>query len=332
MSDLHPFFTIIMPVFNGENFISEAINSVLNQSYSDWELIIVDDGSTDNSISIIKNINDVRIHLIQIKHTGSAYIARKHGYSEARGQYIQMLDCDDTLNENCLLLHYNRIKETNADCVLPDLTYVNEKKELLNKWLPPKGDYSLILTGMEAFEFSLDWKIHGVACIKTDIINKCILDSNLMNADELFSKIIFSKCNEVAFDKGEYIYVRNTNSTTVSSKNIVRRYETINYWFSLYTYSIQSNFNFTLICKIAKLYFGTLSNNIYTFKKERKTYIVDDANSIIEILKINFNNLYNIDLSYFNKKQKLMLLLSHKNYYIFRFYCRVMCFLKKLKK
>lgn len=93
--------SIIMPVYNGQNFIRESIKSVLNQIYKNWELIIVNDGSNDNSEGIINEFNDNRIRYFR-KENGGVSTARNFGIEKARGEYIALLDCDDYMDTNRL--------------------------------------------------------------------------------------------------------------------------------------------------------------------------------------------------------------------------------------
>ncbi|MEO9571687.1 MAG: glycosyltransferase family 2 protein [Polaribacter sp.] len=89
--------SIITPNYNSEKFISQTINSVLNQTYKNWEMIIVDDLSTDSSIKIINSfcIKDSRIKLFQLKENSGAAIARNKAISLAKGSFIAFLDSDD---------------------------------------------------------------------------------------------------------------------------------------------------------------------------------------------------------------------------------------------
>lgn len=86
--------SVIMPAYNRENVIAESINSVLNQSYSDLELIIVDDGSTDNTKDIVQSIRDDRIKYYYQENAG-ACVARNYGIDLAKGEYIAFHDSDD---------------------------------------------------------------------------------------------------------------------------------------------------------------------------------------------------------------------------------------------
>lgn len=91
-------FSIIMPCHNGARHLDESINSVISQSYLNWELLVIDDNSTDNSVSIIKNYcqKDSRIKFLQNDNPqGKPFAPRNFGIKNASGRYIAFLDCDD---------------------------------------------------------------------------------------------------------------------------------------------------------------------------------------------------------------------------------------------
>lgn len=331
MIESSPFFTIVMPVYNGEKFIAGAIKSVISQTFPNWELIIVDDGSTDSSVLIAESFCDNRIKIIKQLHSGSAYIARKSAYEVAQGKYIQMLDCDDSLSSDCLQKHFERISATNADCVLPDLHYINKNKEILLKWCPPDFNYSFVLSGIEAFNYAINWKIHGVACVKTKIIKEYNIDSNLLNADELFSRIIFSKCKSVVFDNGVYRYFRNENSTTLSRKNKVRQFETLTTFLYLYEYANKNNFGFNILRKIVCVYGDSLINSVITFYNERKLINMDSREKIYCILKENYCKFITIPKKLLTYKKRYFFTLSFNSFKIFLLNCRFLSFMQTLK-
>ena len=84
----NPFFSIIMATYNRGHCISRAIDSVLAQSFKEWELIIVDDGSSDNTEEIVKKYNDKRIKYIKLSKNSGVNVARNRGYKEAKGEYL----------------------------------------------------------------------------------------------------------------------------------------------------------------------------------------------------------------------------------------------------
>lgn len=100
-----------MPVYNGEKYLEEAISNVLRQTFTDYELLIIDDGSTDSSVEIIQSIKDPRIRLIRNgKNRGVAY-TRNVGLKEAKGEYLAWMDCDDLIEPNRLEVQINYLRE-----------------------------------------------------------------------------------------------------------------------------------------------------------------------------------------------------------------------------
>lgn len=121
-----PLISIITPIFNGEKYILETIQSVLNQTYTNWEMIIVDNKSTDNSIEVIKTVCDDRIKIIHLEYnSGGPARPRNVGLDNAKGEYIAFLDADDVwdkskLKNQIFFLKENNIEFTSSDCILID--------------------------------------------------------------------------------------------------------------------------------------------------------------------------------------------------------------------
>ena len=109
--------SIVVPVYNVEKYILRCICSLLNQDYDEYEIIIVNDGTPDKSIEVIKdNCKDSRISIINQENKGLS-AARNTGLANAKGDYIWFVDSDDWIEENCLSQIIRRIGETNADVV-----------------------------------------------------------------------------------------------------------------------------------------------------------------------------------------------------------------------
>jgi glycosyltransferase involved in cell wall biosynthesis len=100
-SNTLPKISVIMPVYNGEQFIEQAIDSLLAQTFQDWELVVVDDGSTDSTPQILKRYVDPRIVVIRQENGGEA-CARNTGLDHMRGEYMAFLDADDIYFPNAL--------------------------------------------------------------------------------------------------------------------------------------------------------------------------------------------------------------------------------------
>lgn len=107
--------SVILPVYNGEEFLTKAIESVLAQTYSDFEFIIVNDGSTDNSEKLIKSFSDKRIILLQQENKGAAY-ARNYAINNSKGTYLALMDCDDLSKPDRLERQINFIYD-HTDCI-----------------------------------------------------------------------------------------------------------------------------------------------------------------------------------------------------------------------
>ena len=123
--------SIIMPSYNASNYIEAAINSVQRQIYDKWELIIVDDCSTDNTVDIVQNINDDRIRLYKNEKNSGAAISRNKALREARGRWIAFLDSDDVWVPEKLEKQLRIMKEHNYA-----FTYTDYRIQLNGEWLP----------------------------------------------------------------------------------------------------------------------------------------------------------------------------------------------------
>lgn len=121
--------SIIIPNYNKSKYIEETISSVLNQDYIDWECIIIDDFSSDNSVSIISSLikNEKRFHLIKNLSNKGANFSRNLGLNKSKGDLIIFLDADDVLDANCLKYRADIfLKEPNLDfAVFPVGTFYN---------------------------------------------------------------------------------------------------------------------------------------------------------------------------------------------------------------
>ncbi len=132
--------SIIMPLYNGEKFIEITLESVLKQTYKNWELLITNDGSKDNSPKIAEKYaeKDERIKLFNQINKGSA-AARNNSLREAKGKYIVFLDSDDIWENNFLEEQIKFLKEKNASLVFSSYRRINEEgKKILEPFIVPE--------------------------------------------------------------------------------------------------------------------------------------------------------------------------------------------------
>ena len=127
--------SVIVPVYNVEKYIEKCLLSIKNQTLSDFECLIINDGTKDNSISIAKNAvgNDKRFKFFD-KENGGLSDARNYGIEKASGEYLCFIDSDDYIDENLLELTYNMGKKYDSDIVCFDMYYVNEDGSLEYSW------------------------------------------------------------------------------------------------------------------------------------------------------------------------------------------------------
>ena len=126
--------SIVMVNYNQERFIKEAIDSVIAQTYQNWELIIVDDGSTDQSVDIIKNYDDDRIKPIYLEENSHICIATNVGFSHVTGEYIARLDSDDVWEKEKLYKQVALLEEKpNARVCFTQVNLIDENGQNINE-------------------------------------------------------------------------------------------------------------------------------------------------------------------------------------------------------
>lgn len=120
VNGMMPLISIIMPLYNAERFLREALVSVSNQTFHNYEMICIDDGSDDDTVNIVREFQkeDPRIKLLHNKKHSGAAVARNLGLKEARGKYLIFLDGDDIFDEEMLSLAYEKAEETNTEIVM----------------------------------------------------------------------------------------------------------------------------------------------------------------------------------------------------------------------
>lgn len=163
-----PLISVVIPVYNTEKYVIQTIESVLNQTYKNIEIIIVDDGSTDNSASLIqkKYLNNKMIRLYQ-KRNGGASSARNMALNHVNGDYIVFLDSDDTLDTRAIEVLLNRIETEKSDMAVPCVFHeisTDGVKSTVSVFSAKKKSYS-------GKEFAIDYLIiKGAAWRSTSVM------------------------------------------------------------------------------------------------------------------------------------------------------------------
>ena len=110
---MNELISVIINVYNGENFIRKCLDSVINQTYKNIEILVVNDGSTDNTLSILNNYKDKRIRIITTENKGLS-LSRNVGIDNAKGEYLYFMDVDDFITCDAIEYLYNLIKKYNV--------------------------------------------------------------------------------------------------------------------------------------------------------------------------------------------------------------------------
>lgn len=125
--------SVLIPVYNSEKHIARCIKSIINQTYSNIEIVIVNDGSTDGTQNIIEELDEKRIKLINIQNKGVAN-ARNQALANATGEYITFVDSDDYIQNDYIQILYENMKKYEADITVCNcINYIEETKEQIHK-------------------------------------------------------------------------------------------------------------------------------------------------------------------------------------------------------
>jgi len=215
--------SVIVPVYNASDYLEECLNSIISQTYKDLEIILIDDGSTDDSGTICDRYKeqDGRIVVIHQDNKGVSN-ARNRGLEIASGQLITFVDSDDTIDPNMIITLYNDLTDNQASVV------ISSYSTLKDEYLKPVGNSGTI------FVFSKDEAIInlisgkyfiGGLCTKlykSDIIKTCRMDENLkINEDVLMNYHVFENSEKILFhDTCLYHYRANFYGATNSVDQI----------------------------------------------------------------------------------------------------------------
>lgn len=158
--------SVVIPVYNVEKYIKRCIDSVLNQTLQDFEIIIVNDCTPDNSIKIIESkYKDPRIKIINNESNKGLVYTRKAGYTHISGEYIVFLDSDDWLPDNALEVLYNSISKSNSDIVISNYTHVfNNGRCIKNEYTVTNWNDKWDKNGL--YKSLLSGEIHPTLCAK----------------------------------------------------------------------------------------------------------------------------------------------------------------------
>jgi len=219
--------SIIIPNYNRENLIGETLKSIINQTYTNWECIIVDDGSTDDSLNVIQSFanNDSRIKLFKRPKNlpKGANTCRNYGFELSKGKFINWFDSDDIMLPDFLMEHKKNF-ENKINLVISAGYQTDEtltERKLMNV---EKNDYLF----KDYFTGKIKAVTGAVVFRKSFLLNKRLFNEKLTRSQEtdFFSRIFF-KLNGDSYkliNKPLYLYRYHSQSKTAKNKNYVKSF------------------------------------------------------------------------------------------------------------
>ena len=263
-------FSILIPAYNVDHYIEKCLNSIINQTYKKFEVVIIDDGSTDKTFSIIEKFKqkDKRIRVYRQSNSGIIY-TRNRLLDLANGKWLVFIDADDYIKENYLACFIEYIRKNNkADVFVCD--YVRwESGNVFKTYKKPFHDKLEYLTQL------LDWRCTNTALwakiIKKDLVASCKIRFEVgivLGEDLCFMSRLFYYSNEIVYiPEDNYIWNRTNAFSITNSRNnqldYILLYETIaDFYIKKSDYRLFSKYlNNTMVMVIETLYLncGSLS-------------------------------------------------------------------------
>ena len=295
--------SVIVPVYNIEKYLPRCIDSILDQTYKNWEAIFINDGSTDNSLKILEEYKkrDERIKIIDKKNAGSG-AARNDGIETSKGKYIAFLDSDDWYEEDFLEKLYNNLIENSSDVSMcnPKMTYDNiNKNKKINTYF--FNEIELNKTPEKILEI-LAMPVVWNKLYKKDIIvkNRIKFPNYSFCEDVEFLYKIFLYVNKVSkIEDDLYNYYQRKDSATkkIREESIEQLYQVLK---NIENY-IQNNFlEYLKIFHLYKIQF------IYSVSITLLTKINNDKILKKKINEKNNSEIKNIDKSLILKNKKIL--------------------------
>lgn len=261
--------SIIVPVFNAEKYLEECISSIICQTYQDFELILINDGSTDKSALICdKYANiDSRIRVIH-KENGGVSSARNAGIISSKGKYLVFVDADDILSKDFLKEGMSIITDNSIDIFISGIrmNYYQENVVIKNEDLGVVRDTRYHINELLE-QIDIDFPLMCICGPWAKIYRKKIIDNNNIRFDESlsfgedtrFNLNVYKHCSRAFFSEKKLYYYRRINGESLFSKFKVDTYELHRDEYSMLYYLMkEKNCNQVAFNRFNNLYFSMM--------------------------------------------------------------------------
>lgn len=322
-------FSIIVPVYNAELYLERSIESVIKQTYTNWDIVLVDDCSTDGTHKIIEwymqtypNIKYIRLS----QNSGNAKIPRDTGVQIANGDYCVMFDSDDELSVDYLQNAYEAIVNQGADVVISRLHMRNIDTGEFTSALPNTENFLMPSSGKEACELILSsWKFSGGGIIfRKDLYNyvKELNPQNYMYSDEMSERILVYYANKVVLSSGVYTYWQHSESIT--HKYSSKLFEMLDVDMQLMDFT-QQRYNLSVVNSVCVSVFDRMIALYKLLLRHKELCSVSEYRR----LEDKFHKLYNQLVDFDWKKYAIKYRIYMSHFCVFDMVCRIMCLVKK---
>lgn len=291
--------SVIIPIYNAEKYIAECLESLINQTLKEIEIICVDDGSKDKSVSIIEEYKSRDNRIIYIKQNNQyAGVARNNGLKKANGKYIIFLDADDFFAKDMLATLFLVAQKRSTDIVVFGNYNYSETNKKITKvdfpksWMLHFGVTNASKLGVHVFSATrgVPW---NKFFLKEFIINNSIEFQGLKhNNDEFFSKLAVLEAERIFFLRKRFVYYRIDNPHSLQGMAFKDLYCVGEVYKSVYETLIRRNELTPVVEKALGVAFE--GNVIYYFNKSKKS---EDAKQFYNYLRDSVFPYIHVDLS-----------------------------------
>lgn len=290
--------SIIIAAYNAEPYISRCLDSVLNQTYRNIEVIVIDDASTDNTLSIIEAYatKDYRITSLRMEKNSGAPAARNKGKSVAKGAFVTTIDADDAIADDTI---ESSVKEMNKDPELDVVIYsvirVDQKTGKRNPFRINKKVPDRPLTGEEACYWSLQWDIPGFSLTRSPLELDMQEETTYgQYGDETTTHLLFLKARKVILGNGVYYYYQVPSSYT--KKISYKRFEILECRLSMKKHLVNLDADNKLIKRYEVKRWRDLIGSCFLYWKYSNSFTEKEKNNIEKRLEKNYSTFHFTDL------------------------------------
>lgn len=309
--------SIIVPIYNTSKYLNKCIDSIINQTEKDIEIILINDGSTDNSEEIIKEYNDKRIRYFKKKNSGIGS-TRNMGIRKATGDYLMFIDSDDYIAYDCVEKFYNFAKDTKSDLVVSDFYKdVNRNFELIKI---QDFESSTLKDNPNIINYINLGPCNKI--YKRELLKNIEFEENLKYEDVPFLIKALKKANKISkINEGLSYYVIHSNSqTTVRDEKIFNIFDIVYIVKDILKEEEYHDALVNLLTMILTDY--TIQQRYIKKRKQRSKFINEAFNMLNDIDKNWKHSEYMNNISFIKRFIK-----SHKS--LIKIYCSLYAIFKK---